>query len=176
MRTWSKRKVYKNLFPWAECKLNWVSAEQPLLTSTQIIEKARFSRLKVWIGICKKISKATSSHKSTYFKASNIDREKYGSWWILTNSEVPAAKREVQGVGHVMIWAGVFNQTISGLFKVNEGVKLNSANYCNFIDKTFLEWYKSQSHSFKMKCIFRLCTLLLMHLILGENSLTVKIY
>ena len=39
-------------------------------------------------------------------------------------------------------------------FKVNEVVKRNSANYYDFIDKTFFAWYNSQSCSFKMKCEF----------------------
>ena len=41
-----------------------------------------------------------------------------------------------------------------GPFKVDEGIKLDSANYCDFMDKTFFAWYKSQSHSFKVKCVF----------------------
>ena len=47
-----------------------------------------------------------------------------------------------------MIWAGIVNQTIIGPYKVDEGIKLNSANYNNFIDETF------QSCSFKVKCVF----------------------
>ena len=43
----------------------------------------------------------------------------------------------------VMIWAGIVDQTIIRPFKFDEGVKLNSANYCDFMDKTFFAWYKS---------------------------------
>ncbi len=53
-----------------------------------------------------------------------------------------------------MIWAGIVDQTIVGLSKIDEGVKLNYANYCNFIDKNFFAWYKSQSRSFNGKCVF----------------------
>ena len=57
--------------------------------------------------------------------------------------------REGNGEVTVMIWARIVNQTIIGPFKVNEAIKLNSANYCD-LKKTFFEWYKSQAHSFKM--------------------------
>ena len=42
-----------------------------------------------------------------------------------------------QGDSSVTICAGIVNQTSTGPFKVN-GVKLNNANYCNFMDKDFL--------------------------------------
>ena len=53
-----------------------------------------------------------------------------------------------------MIWSGIVNQTIIGLFQVDEGVKLNNTNYCGFVNKTFFTWHKSQSHNFKVKCVF----------------------
>ena len=40
-----------------------------------------------------------------------------------------------------MRWAGIVNQTIIGLLKVREGVKLNMANYLDIMDKTFFVWY-----------------------------------
>ena len=52
----------------------------------------------------------------------------------------------------VMIWAGIVNQTIIEPFKVDERVKLNGVKYCDCM--TFLTWYKSQSRSFKVKCVF----------------------
>ena len=66
---------------------------------------------------------------------------------------MPVAKRRQQKNVSVMVWAGIVDQTIIGSFKVNEGVKLDSANYCDFRDKSCFAWYKSQSCSFKMKCI-----------------------
>ena len=36
-----------------------------------------------------------------------------------------------------MIWTGIVDQIIIGPFKVDEGVKLDSANYCDFMAKTF---------------------------------------
>ena len=38
-QTWIKGKGFKNLLPWNECKIKWVTAKQPLLTSTQIFQK-----------------------------------------------------------------------------------------------------------------------------------------
>ena len=68
-------------------------------------------------------------------------------------SFIPVAKRRQQRDGSVMIWAESVDQTIIETFKVDEGVKLNRANNSNFIDKTFFEWSKTQSHSFKLKCV-----------------------
>ena len=47
----------------------------------------------------------------------------------------------------------IVGQTIVGPFNVYEGVKLNSANYCDFMDKTFFAWYISYSR-FKVKYVF----------------------
>ena len=64
------------------------------------------------------------------------------------------AKRRQQGGDSVIIWAGIVNQSTIGPFKVNERFKLNCANNCNSIDKTFFALYKSESNSFKVKCVF----------------------
>ena len=50
--------------------------------------------------------------------------------------------------------AGIVDQAIIGPFTVDEGVKLNSVNFCNFLDKTLFRLYKFQSHSFRVKCVF----------------------
>ena len=73
---------------------------------------------------------------------------------ILANSYVPEAKRNRYGDRRIMTWAGIINQTIIRPFKVDEGLKLNSVNNCDFMDKIFFARYKSQSHSFKVKSIF----------------------
>ena len=61
--------------------------------------------------------------------------------WALHNSDVPLAKRKQQEGRSTMVWAGIVDQTINRLFKVDEGVKLNSANYCDFM-KTLFVGYK----------------------------------
>ena len=55
-----------------------------------------------------------------------------------------------------MIWAGIVNQTLIGPFKVDEEVKLNSTNYCNFMNKIFFAQYKSQSCNFKVNYVLML--------------------
>lgn len=74
--------------------------------------------------------------------------------WILSNLDMSVAKRRQQRGSSFIIQAGIVDQTIIGPFKVDEGVKLNSDNYCDFIKKIFFAWYKSQFHSFKVKCVF----------------------
>ena len=64
------------------------------------------------------------------------------------------AKRNKNGSSSVKIKAGIVDQTIIGPFKIDEGVWLDSANYCDFMDKTFFAWYKSKPRSFKVKCVF----------------------
>ena len=45
--------------------------------------------------------------------------------WILSNSDMPVAKRSQQGDSSLITWAGIVNQTIIRPFKVVEEVKLN---------------------------------------------------
>ena len=52
------------------------------------------------------------------------------------------------------MWAGIIDQTIIGQFKVDYGLKLNTAIFWDFMNKTFFTWYKFQSRSFKVKCVF----------------------
>ena len=47
LRTWSKEKGFKNLFPWYEYKLKWVITKQPLL----IFEKAGIEGVKKTKGL-----------------------------------------------------------------------------------------------------------------------------
>ena len=35
-----------------------------------------------------------------------------------------------------MIWVGIIDQTIIGPFNIDKGTKVNSANYCDFMEKT----------------------------------------
>ena len=50
----------------------------------------------------------------------------------------------------MLIWAEIVDQTIIRPFKIYEGIKLNSANYCDLMDKTFFACSKSLSRSFKV--------------------------
>ena len=74
--------------------------------------------------------------------------------WILHDQTAPTRLRRQQGGGGIMIWAGIVDSEIIGPFKVDDGVKLNSENYCKLLDETFFRWYKSKSRTFKRDCIF----------------------
>ena len=52
------------------------------------------------------------------------------------------------------MWAGIHSDKLIGPYKVDDGVKLTSQSYCEFLHKTFFKLYKSQSLSLKSKCVF----------------------
>lgn len=153
-----------------ECNLKWVIAKQPLLTSTQNFEKAGIEGVKKdkrWRILCELGSVKKSPRQSLLTKANILNCQNWAKknmkidfskliftnlkWHLidqvdgphLSNSDVHVAKRRQQGGGSVMIRVGIVDQTIISSFKVDEAVKLNSANYCNFMNKTFFAWYKS---------------------------------
>ena len=74
--------------------------------------------------------------------------------WIIEGESIPVRFRSQQGGGVVMFWAGIVGDNLIGPFRVPEGVKLDSQSYVKFLSDNFFAWYKSQSRSFKMKCIF----------------------
>ena len=48
--------------------------------------------------------------------------------------------RRQQGGGGVMFWAGIIGDVLIGPVKVQEGVKLDSKRYCEFIDSALSDW------------------------------------
>ena len=75
-----------------------------------------------------------------------MNRPKDGFYAIQTCLWQKTPKKQ-KGGGSLMEWAGIVNQTIIGPFKVDKEVELYSANYCDFMDKTFVAWYKLQFYS-----------------------------
>ena len=61
--------------------------------------------------------------------------------WVLNGRQSCNRMRRQQGGGGVMFWAGLLANTIIGPFRVQQGVKMNSENYCNFLTTNFLPWY-----------------------------------
>ena len=57
--------------------------------------------------------------------------------WVLQDRKAPVSKRQQQGRGSIMIWAGIYGDKPIGPYKVDDGVKLTSQSYCQFLDKTF---------------------------------------
>ena len=74
--------------------------------------------------------------------------------WVLDGERPSEILRRQQGGGGIMIWAGIVNDRIIGPFKVDDGVKMNSANYTAFLNANFFTWYRAQPRGFKTKCMF----------------------
>ena len=54
-----------------------------------------------------------------------------------------------------MIWAGIIGDKIVGQFLVPEGVKMNSVNYCSFLEENLLHWLNPQNDGVKRSLIFQ---------------------
>lgn len=75
--------------------------------------------------------------------------------WIAHGQDAPSRFRRQQGGGGIMVWAGIINSEFVGPFRVEQGVKINSENYCKFLKSTmFKQWYNKKSAAFKKKIIF----------------------
>lgn len=74
--------------------------------------------------------------------------------WVLKGRQSRNRMRRQQGGGGVMFWAGLLGNTIVGPFRVEQGVKLNSQNYCSFLSKNFLPWYQRLSNEEKEILLF----------------------
>ena len=58
--------------------------------------------------------------------------------WVIRGDQCPTRIRRQQGGGGVMLWAGIVGDELVGPFRVQEGVKLTSHTYCQFL-KGFVE-------------------------------------
>lgn len=75
--------------------------------------------------------------------------------WIINGHEPPVRLRRQQGGGGLMVWAAIFKDQLIGPFKIPDGVKINSENYCQFLNDNFLKkWYNKKSTSMKKTIIF----------------------
>ena len=54
----------------------------------------------------------------------------------------------------VVIWAGIIGNELMGPFKVEDGVKIDSAGYSQFLEKNLMPWMKKKSAAFKKKMVF----------------------
>ena len=55
----------------------------------------------------------------------------------------------------MMIWAGIIGNEIVGPFLALDELKMNSANYCTFLDENFMPWLNSQDFGIKESIIFQ---------------------
>ena len=54
--------------------------------------------------------------------------------WVLQDREAPVSKRRQN---RILMWAGIVGDKFIRPYKVDDGVKLTSQKYCQFLDKTF---------------------------------------
>ena len=57
------------------------------------------------------------------------------SGWILYGWQPGVRTRRQQGAGGVMFWAGIKGDTITGRFKVEARIRINSESYCELLNK-----------------------------------------
>ena len=74
--------------------------------------------------------------------------------WVLEDRPVPSRFCRQQGGGGVMFWAAIIKDTLIGPFRVPEGVKINAASYCNFLEETFFSWWRKQPLRERRSMIF----------------------
>ena len=59
------------------------------------------------------------------------------SWLLKNTSPRLRYRRQQRGCG-VIIWTGIIGNEIVGSFLVPDGLEMNSANYCTFLDENFM--------------------------------------
>ena len=74
--------------------------------------------------------------------------------WVLKGRQAQHCMRRQQGGGDFMFWAGLLGNTIVRPFKVPQGVKINSVNYCSFLSENFLPCYEQQLDDRKNTLVF----------------------
>lgn len=63
---------------------------------------------------------------------------------------VPLQLRPQQGGGVVLVWAGIIKHELVGPFRDENGLKINSQTYCQFLEDTFFkQWNRKRSASLK---------------------------
>lgn len=75
--------------------------------------------------------------------------------WISNGHRAPLQLRQQQGGGGVLVWAGIIKGELVGPFWVEDGLKINSQTYCQFLEDTFFkQCYRKKSASFKKTMMF----------------------
>lgn len=75
--------------------------------------------------------------------------------WIWKDGQKCESIKRQQGGGGIMIWAGIVHNKLVGPFRVPEGVKLNSANYCAFLEENVMPFIARQPKSWKNALIIQ---------------------
>ena len=62
--------------------------------------------------------------------------------WLQKNTSPRLRYKRQQGGGGVMIWAGIIGDKIVGPFLVPDRLKMNSGNYCAFLEENLVKFSK----------------------------------
>ena len=77
----------------------------------------------------------------------------WASGWVHKDAEKPTRLRRQQGGGGIMFWAGIIDDTLVGPFMVEEGVKLTSKTYCEFLEDKFCGWLENVPLTLRKKLV-----------------------
>lgn len=67
-----------------------------------------------------------------------------------TGHRAPLRQRRQLGGGGVLMWAGIIKDELVGPFWVQDGLKINSQTYCQFLEDTlFKQWYRKKISFFQ---------------------------
>lgn len=121
--------------------------KKPILT-----KKHKENRL-LW---AKKYMK-TDFSKVLFTDESRITLDGPDGWargWVCNQRDSRHFVKRQQGGGSIMIWAGIIGNELVGPFRVEDGVKMNSKSYCEFLDQYFFEWLDDQPIAKRRSLIF----------------------
>ena len=71
--------------------------------------------------------------------------------WLMEGGTAPVRFKRQQGGGGIMIWAALQKHRLIEPIKVDDGVKMNSQNYCEFLNRHFLPCIKRQPAATRKK-------------------------
>lgn len=75
--------------------------------------------------------------------------------WLINGGTPRLRFKRQQGGGGIMFWAGIIGDSLVGPFLVPDGLKMNSANYCQFLNDNFIPWLNSQNDNLRNNLIFQ---------------------
>lgn len=74
--------------------------------------------------------------------------------WVGIGGKLHHRFRRHQGGGGVMLWAGIIDGEVVGPTLVQDGVKINSVNYCALLDECLVPWLHDQTLDLRKKLVF----------------------
>ena len=74
--------------------------------------------------------------------------------WVAHGRAAPTRFKRQQGGDGAIIWAGSIGNELVGPFKVQDSVKIDSAEYTQFLEKNLMPWIKKKSAALKKDGIY----------------------